>query len=77
MEELLKEINKSLEAMKRGTKQRWWTKDGWKEDYFRPERGLGTKAYTIRRIEILQDRLKELKKDIKDGKYDYSSSNKN
>ena len=73
MEEILKEINESLKAMQKGTKQKWWTKDGWKEGYFRAERGIGTKAYTLRRIDILQDKLRELKKDIKDGKYDYRS----
>lgn len=33
-------------------------------------RGKGTKAYTLRRINMLEDKLKELKKDLQAGKYD-------
>ena len=73
MEEIIKEINESLKVMQKGKKLKYWTSEGYKEDYFRPDRGIGTKAYTIRRIDILQDKLRELKKDIKDGKYDYRS----
>lgn len=36
-----------------------------------PSRGKGTKAYTIRRINMLEDKLKELKKDLNAGKYDF------
>lgn len=71
MHELIEKIEKSLEIMQVGTMNEVWTKDGYKECRCRAERGIGTKAYTIRRIEILQDMLKELKKDIKDGKYDF------
>lgn len=73
MEELLKEINESLNVMQKGKKTKYWTREGYKEDYFKPDKGIGTKAYTIRRIDILRDKLLELKQNIKDGKYDYRS----
>lgn len=46
---------------------------GWNDvEYQRqPERGKGTIAYTVRRIQMLEDKLKELKKDLKAGKYDF------
>lgn len=71
MEELLKEIQDSIKTRQRGVKTKIWTKEGWKEVTVESSRGKGTKAYTIRRIEMLEDKLKELKKDLKNGKYDF------
>ena len=76
MEELLKEIGKSIVAMQKGVQKTIWTSEGYKTIQCQADRGIGTKAYTIRRIEILQDKLKELKSDIKSGKYDYDYKKK-
>ena len=71
MEELLKEIQDSIKTRQNGVKDKWWTTDGWKEVTVQPTRGKGTKAYTVRRIDMLQDKLMELKKDLMAGKYDF------
>ena len=73
MEELLKEINKSLDVSKKGIEYSYYDyqEKAYVEGKYRPQRGIGTKAYTIRRIQLLEDKLKQLKKDIKDGKYDF------
>lgn len=76
MEELLKEIKESLNIRQHGIKTKYWSRDGWKEVIEQPQRGKGTKAYTIRRIDMLQDKLKELKVDILNGKYDYKRREK-
>ena len=70
MEELLKEILESLETRRNGVKVKYWSGDGYKESVVSPQRGKGTIAYTVRRIDLLQDKLKELKQDLRDGKYD-------
>lgn len=69
MEKLVKEIKDSLEVMQKGVMRDVWTRDGYKRVRCRAERGKGTKAYTIRRIEILQDMLKDLKNDIRSERY--------
>lgn len=73
MEELLKEILDSLKTRQKGVEYRYYDYD--KKEYTegrcRPDRGKGTIAYTVRRIDLLQDKLKELKKDLKSGKYDF------
>lgn len=66
-----KEILDSIKTRQNGVKDKWWTSDGLKEVTHQPERGKGTKAYTIRRINMLEDKLKELKKDLQEGKYDF------
>ena len=45
-------------------------KKNWKQGKVLPQRGKGTIAYTVRRIQMLEDKLKELKADLKAGKYD-------
>lgn len=73
MEELLKEIMASLKVRREGKLVECW--DYEKKTYikkrFPADRGIGTKAYTIRRIQLLEDKLKELKKDLNNGKYDF------
>ena len=69
MEELLKEIDKSIVAMQKGVQKTIWTREGYKTIQCQADRGIGTKAYTIRRIEILQDKLKDLKNDIRSDRY--------
>ena len=73
MEELLKEILESLNARKNGVLKQYydWNKKVFVEKRFQPDRGIGTKAYTIRRIQLLEDKLKELKQDLDKGKYDF------
>lgn len=71
MEELLKEIQESIKARQEGIETKYWTTEGWKEEKVEPMRGKGTIAYTIRRIDLLQDKLKELKKDLQQGKIKY------
>ena len=71
MEELLKEIQESIKTRQEGVEIRYWTSEGWKEEKAEPTRGKGTIAYTIRRIDLLQDKLKELKKDLQTGKIKY------
>ncbi len=66
--ELSKEIIDSLEERKKGKQYYNFATD--KTDYYEQARGKGTKQYTIRRIDILQDELKQMKKDIIAGKYD-------
>lgn len=74
MEELLKEIKESLKARKQGIEYRYYdykTKT-YVEGRHTPYKGIGTKAYTIRRINMLEDKLKELKTELNNGKYDFS-----
>lgn len=75
MEELLKEIKDSLKTREEGVPFKYYDytlkKDV--ETRITPERGKGTKAYTLRRINMLEDKLKELKKDLKNGKYDFKN----
>ena len=73
MEELLKEIRDSLKARQNGIQYKYYdyTKKVYVEGRERPDKGIGTKAYTIRRIQMLEDKLKELKKEIASGKYDF------
>ena len=66
--ELSKEIIDSLEERKKGKEYYNFATE--KIDYYEQTRGKGTKQYTIRRIAILQDELKQMKKDIIEGKYD-------
>lgn len=68
IQELSKEIIDSLEERKKGKQYYNFATD--KIDYYEKVRGKGTKQYTIRRIDILQDELKQMKKDIIAGKYD-------
>lgn len=68
IQELAKEIIDSLEERKKGKQYYNFATD--KTDYYEQQRGKGTKQYTIRRIDILQDELKQMKKDIIAGKYD-------
>ena len=68
IQELSKEIIDSLEERKKGKQYYNFVTD--KTGYYEPTRGKGTKQYTIRRIDILQDELKQMKKDIIAGKYD-------
>lgn len=71
IQELSKEIIDSLEERKKGKQYYNFATD--KIDYYEKTRGKGTKQYTIRRIDILQDELKQMKKDIIAGKYDMES----
>lgn len=73
MEELLKEIEDSLRTRIRGAEYKYYDYDKkcFVEGRCKPQRGKGTKAYTIRRIDMLQDRLKELKEDLKNDKYSF------
>lgn len=71
MEELLKEIQESIKVREEGVKTRYWSSEGWIEEKSEPARGKGTIAYTIRRIDLLQDKLRELKKDLQQGKIKY------
>lgn len=66
--ELSKEIIDSLEERKKG--KAYYNFATNETDYYEKTRGKGTKQYTIRRIDILQDELKQIKKDIIAGKYD-------
>lgn len=68
IQEIAKEIIESLEERKKGTE--YYNFVTGKIDYYEKARGKGTKQYTIRRIDILQDELKQMKKDIIEGKYD-------
>ena len=68
IQELSKEIIDSLEERKKGKQYYNFATD--KIDYYEKARGKGTKQYTIRRIDILQDELRQMKKDIIAGKYD-------
>lgn len=73
MQELLNEILDSIKIRQKGVKRRHFD---FKEQKIvvsevLPERGIGTKAYTLRRIQMLEDKLKELKRDLKTGKYDF------
>lgn len=74
MESLLKEIKESLDLRRKGVKSTCWIDHEWKDIQVQPSKGKGTKAYTIRRIDMLQDQLKQLKKDIQNGKYDFKES---
>ena len=73
METLLKEIRESLETRQKGVKHIFynWNEQKEEERYFEPERGKGTKSYTYRRIQMLKDKLNELKKEIDAGVYDF------
>jgi hypothetical protein len=73
MEELIKEIQESIKTRKNGVVSQWWDYDvkGYVDKRHVPERGKGTIAYTVRRIQLLEDKLKELKRDLKSGKYDF------
>lgn len=73
MEELLKEIMQSIKYRKNGIEEQSYDINLGKyiTKKANPSKGKGTKAYITRRIDILIDKLQELKKDIKDGKYDY------
>lgn len=73
MEELLKEILDSIKTRQNGITNKYWNnkEQKYKECTFQPSKGKGTIAYTIRRIDILQDKLKELKADLKAAKYDF------
>lgn len=73
MEELLKEINESLKVRQNGLKYSYYD---YKEKCYvegrkQPDKGVGTKAYTLRRINMLEDKLKGLKKELQEGKYDF------
>ena len=73
MEELLKEIQQSLKTRQNGVKYCYydWKNKQHVECIKQPDKGIGTKAYTLRRINMLEDKLKELKKDLNAGKYDF------
>ena len=73
MKELLKEIEESVKTRQNGVPCRVYdyTQGRHIETRCIPSKGRGTKSYTIRRIDLLIDRLKELKADLKAGKYDY------
>ena len=73
MEELLKEIEESLEVSQKGVRYSYYDykKGEYVEGKTRPSKGIGTKAYTFRRIQVLEDKLKNLKNDIRSGKYDF------
>lgn len=73
MENLLKEIRESLRVRQHGVKHVFynWNEQRDEVRYFEPQRVKGTKQYTYRRIQMLQDKLNELKKEIADGKYDF------
>ena len=68
IQELSKEIIDSLEQRKKGHKYYNFSTE--KAEVEEITRGKGTKQYTIRRIDILQDELKQMKKDIIAGRYD-------
>lgn len=68
IQELSKEIAESLKERKKGEK--YYNIATGDTEYYEKARGKGTKLYTIRRIEVLQDELKQMKKDIIAGKYD-------
>lgn len=73
MEKILKEIQDSIKTRQEGIKYECYdyNKGCFVERRCQPNRGKGTVAYTTRRIDLLQDKLKELKKDLKEGKYDF------
>lgn len=73
MEELLKEIQESLKVRQKGVTSQYYDykEKVHKEVVYQPTKGKGTKAYTLRRINMLEDKLKELKKDLSSGKYDF------
>lgn len=73
MEELLKEILESIKTRQKGVIHSCydWKTERYVNKTHQPERGIGTKAYTIRRIQMLEDKLKQLKKDLINGKYDF------
>lgn len=70
---LIKEIEDSLKERQNGVTYSYWDhmKKQYVESKHQPERGKGTKAYTMRRIQMVEDKLKELKKDLEKGKYDF------
>lgn len=72
MEELLIEIMRSLKVRQEGIECECYDYETkkYKTKKFLPSKGIGTKAYTIRRIQLLEDKLKELKSDLNKGKYD-------
>ena len=55
MEEDIKEIIKGFEAYKKEQKKDWIDRTG---------RGIGTKSYVIKRIDLLREKLLEIKKEI-------------
>ena len=57
MEEELKEIIKGYEVYKKERKKDWID---------RASRGIGTKSYVIKRIDLLREKLLQMKKEIKD-----------
>ena len=73
MEELLKEINESLKVRQNGLKYSYYDYKSkcYVEGRKQPDRGIGTKAYTVRRINMLEDKLKKLKKELLEGRYDF------
>lgn len=71
IQELSKEIIESIEERKKGHK--YYNFNTNKEENEEIIRGKGSKQYTIRRIDILQDELKQMKKDIISGKYNVKS----
>ena len=64
---------KSIKTRQEGIKYAYYdfNKKQYVEGKCLPGRGIGTKAYTIRRIQLLEDKLKELKQDLDKGKYDF------
>lgn len=71
IQELSKEIIGSLEKRKKG--HEYYNFSTEKTEIEEIVRGKGSKQYTIRRIDVLQDELKQMKKDIIAGKYDVES----
>ena len=57
MEEDIKEIIKGYKIYKKEQKKNWLD---------RASRGIGTKSYVIKRIDILRDKLLQIKKEIRD-----------
>lgn len=55
--ELSKEITKGYEEWKIGSKKNWSEQ---------PTRGIGTKSYVCKRIDLLREKLLEIKKEIKE-----------
>lgn len=55
MEEDLKEIIKGYEAYKKEQKKDWIE---------RASRGIGTKSFVIKRIDLLREKLLQIKKEI-------------
>ncbi len=68
IKELAQEIIESLEERRKGISYYNWATQ--REDFCQQSKGKGTKQYTLRRIDILQDELKQVKKDLINGKYD-------